>query len=56
MLPCGTFSQTLDLENFAMAVDSVVDKTRRRSTLLTAYTTVDASWLDTHSLLHVGRP
>ena len=37
-------------------VDPVVNKTRRRSSLLTTPATVDASWLDAHSLLHIGQP
>jgi len=38
------FSQTLDFENFATAiVDRVVNKTCRRSSLLTASTTVEVS-------------
>ena len=40
-------SRTHDLENFATKVDRVVNKTRRRSSLLTTPTTVDASWLFT---------
>jgi len=51
-LPSGTLlSQTLDLENFATTIDSVVNKTHRRSSLLNTLATVDA-----YSLLHVGRP
>ena len=35
VLLCGTLPQTLDLENFANQIDRVVNKTRRRSSLLT---------------------
>ena len=37
-------------------VDCVVNKTHRRSSLLTTLTTVDASRLDARGLLHVRRP
>jgi len=44
ILPFRTASQTLDLENFATARRScLVNKTRRRSSLLTTLAAVDAS-------------
>ena len=43
-------------ENFAMAKHGeLIMQTRRQSSLLTTPTTVDVSWLDTCSLLHVRR-
>jgi len=57
VLPSGTFFQTLDTEKISSRhVDRFVNKTRRRSSLLTTLTTVDESRLYAHSLLYVGRP
>jgi len=45
VLPPGTLSQTPDFRKLSRQVDRVVNKTRRRSSLLTTPTTVDAAWL-----------
>jgi len=47
VLPFGTSSQTLNLENFATNSRSCCQQNSRRSSLLTTLTTVDASWLFT---------
>jgi len=50
VLPSGTFSQTLDTEKISSRhVDRFVNKTRRRSSLLTTLTTVDESRLYAHT-------
>ena len=51
VLPSGTLSQTLELENFVMASRSCCQQNSYwRSSLLTTLAMVDAAWLDTHSL------
>jgi len=50
VLLSGTLSKTLDLEKILPRQgDLVVNKSRRRSSLFTTPTTVDASWLDAHN-------
>jgi len=53
--PLWYFVSNSGLGKFRHQVDRVANKTGRRSCLLTTLATVDASWLNVHSLLHVRR-
>jgi len=53
VLPSGSLSQTLDVDNFATASRSCCQQ--NSSTVELADRTYDASWLVAQSLLHVGR-
>ena len=50
------FFRTLNLKILPRQVAGVINRTRRRSSLLTTPAAIDASWLDAHHLPHDGRP